>query len=380
MRREVQFHRARSVLRFAIVAAVVLAMETVAVLRAGTNAANTSEDASHSLATGIRPFRQRVGHDRPLIAVVGESDGTETTDYLIPYGVLSQSGVADVKALGTRSGPITMMPALKILPQSTISEFDRRFPEGADYVIVPAVHNPDDTTLLDWVRLQSRRGAIIVGICDGAWVVAKAGLLDRHRATGHWYSLDRLERTYRATTWLRNRRYVDDGSVVTTTGVTASIPVSLALVEAIAGRDRAMKVARDVGATNWSPVHDSNNFKLNWTYRLTAAGNELAFWSHETVDIPVAPGVDEISLALVADAYSRTYRSQALTVSPSAATIRTRRGLDLIPDTIRDGAGRTDMKLALGEKQLPVQSLDGALEDIARSYGRSTAAFVALQM
>ena len=302
--------------------------------------------------------------------------GTETTDFIVPYGVLSASGVADVFALGTERGPIEMMPALRIAPQATIDEFDARFPEGADYVIVPAVHKADDVRLVGWVRAQAGKGAVVVGICDGVWVVANAGLLSGHRATGHWYSLDDLQRKFSATTWTRNRRYVADVSVVTTTGVTSSIPASLALVEAIAGSERAAQVAQEIGAADWSPAHDSNDFKLDSHLIFAAARNRLSFWSHETVGIPVHPGSDEVSLALVADAYSRTYRSQALMVSTGAGEIRSLHGLILVPDT----AGKPDRMLPAFDGMRPVQALDWALDGIADSYGASTAEFVAMQI
>jgi transcriptional regulator GlxA family with amidase domain len=198
-------------------------------------------------------------------------------------------------------------------------------------VIVPAVHEPDDATLVDWVRAQAHKGAVIVGVCDGVWVFANAGLLKGRRATGHWYSLNRLEHKFSDTRWVRNRRHVADDSVVTTTGVTASIPVSLALVEAIAGHDRATEVASELGVRDWSAAHNSNDFAPNYGYLLTAAHNELSFWSHEEVGVPVSTGVDEIALAPVADAYSR-HRSQAVSVSDSHAQIVTRRGLRLLPD------------------------------------------------
>ena len=331
-------------------------------------------------AETIAPYHARLGRPQPLIAVAGLNRGTETTDYLVPYGVLAQSGAAQVIALGTQAGPIQLMPALKIEPQATLAEFDARFPEGADYVIVPAVHEPDNATLVDWVRAQARKGAVIVGVCDGVWVVANAGLLNGRRATGHWYSLNRLEHKFGDTRWVRNRRYVADDSVVTTTGVTASIPVSLALVEAIAGRDRATEVASELGAQDWSAAHNSDDFALNYGYVLTAAHNELSFWSHESVGVPVSPGVDEIALALGADAYSRTYRSQALSVSDSRSPIRTRRGLLLLPDVIIGTSDVPDRLLPRFDSIAPVRTLDWALDGIAKAYGEPTAAFVALQI
>lgn len=73
---------------------------------------------------------------------------------------------------------------------------------------------------------------------------------------------------------------VDQG-IVTTTAVTASIPVSLALVEAIAGKDRAFNVAVELGVQDWSPVHDSNRFRLTMSSVYTVVSNFLSFWSYE---------------------------------------------------------------------------------------------------
>ena len=312
--------------------------------------------------------------------MIGENAGTETTDYVVPYGVLAQSGAADVIAVATAPGPIRLMPALQIDPEETIESFDARYPDGADYLVVPAVHRQDDPALLGWVAAQAEKGATIVGVCDGAWVVAGAGLLRGRRATGHWYSLAALERRFPETHWLRNQRYVVDGTVVTTTGVTASIPVALALLDAIAGSERAAAVARELGVADWSPAHRSDDFRLGAQDVATAAGNFLAFWGHEDVGIPVAAGADEIALALVADAYSRTYRSQAFAVSASPDSVRTRRGLLLIPDRVAGASRPPDRMLSPPGALGAVPALDRALAGIADAYGRASAAFVALQI
>jgi putative intracellular protease/amidase len=69
---------------------------------------------------------------RPLIAIIGINDATETTDYLMPYGILRRADVADVVALATGSGPVMLFPALKVEPQATVADFDARHPKGAD--------------------------------------------------------------------------------------------------------------------------------------------------------------------------------------------------------------------------------------------------------
>jgi hypothetical protein len=95
------------------------------------------------------------------------------------------------------------------------------------------------------------------------------------------------------------------------TGITASMPMALTLIEAIASRDKAEAVARDLGLTHWDARHDSKAFTLTRPFVLTVLGNRLAFWQHEQLGMALAPGGDEVSLALVADAWSHTYRSVA---------------------------------------------------------------------
>ena len=108
---------------------------------------------------------------RPLIAIVGINDATETTDYLMPYGILRRADVADVVALATEPGPVTLYPALKVEPQATVADFDAQHPDGADYVIVPAMSRDDDPAVLQWIRSQAAKGAIVIGVCAGAKVV-----------------------------------------------------------------------------------------------------------------------------------------------------------------------------------------------------------------
>jgi transcriptional regulator GlxA family with amidase domain len=326
--------------------------------------------------TELPAYQPRFSRTRPVIAVIGENTFTELTDYVIPYAVMVESGVAEVIALATKPGPIQMFPALKFEPQATSAAFDTRFPDGADYVIVPAVHYTEDPVLLAWVPAQAAKGATIIGVCDGVWVLAHAGLLKDRRAAGHWYSFKSLQKRFTETTWVRNRRYVADRNVVTTTGVTASLPVSLALVEAIAGRARAETVATALGVTDWGPTHYSDAFRLNTRHVFTAATNWVSFWTHENVGIPVSQGTDEIALALAADAYSRTYLSQAVSVAQSQGAIRTKRGLRLLPDRVSGASQPPDRIVPIAE----APSLDHALEGIAQSYGRATAAFVALQL
>jgi transcriptional regulator GlxA family with amidase domain len=202
-----------------------------------------TEEAAATIAVLKSPKRHR-----PLIAIIGINDATETTDYLMPYGILRRANVAEVVALATEPGPMTLYPALKAEPQSTVANFDAQHPDGADYVIIPAMSRDDDPAALQWIRNQAAKGAIIIGVCAGAKVVGAAGLLDGKRATTHWYFLKELREEHPSIRYVADRRFVVDGGVATTTGITASMPMSLTLIEAIAGRGKAEMVARDLSA------------------------------------------------------------------------------------------------------------------------------------
>lgn len=364
-----------------LVAAATAALTALAGPALSQEGASHGASAMHAGHSSLPRHTPRFNRERAVVAVLAYNPATEVTDFVVPYGILAESGVADVVAIATAEGRIQMSPALRFRAQATTRHFDARFPQGADYVIVPNIYDgKNDPLVLDWIRLQADRGAVIVGICDGVPVLANAGLLEGRRATGHWRTIDGLERKHPGTQWLRNTRYVADGNVITTSGVSASIPISVALVEAIGGREPAEKVAKFLGVTDWSAAHDSEQFKLDAASVFTVLRNKAMFWRHEALGLEVARGADEISVALIADAYARTRRSQVLSVSRSAEPVLTRRGLLLVPDRVADGPKQPDRMLSRFETLPPALTLDRSLEGIAASYGQATADFVALTM
>jgi putative intracellular protease/amidase len=329
---------------------------------------------SQALLAALKPPKRR----RPVIAAIGINDATEATDYLMPYGILRRADVAEVRLLATRPGNLTLFPALKVQPHATVSEFDDRHPDGADYVIVPAMSRDNDPVVMEWLNSQARKGALIVGVCAGAKVVAEAGLLDGKRATTHWYYLEEMLEKHPEVRYVADRRIVVDEGVATTTGISASMPVALTLIEAIAGREKAEAVGRDIGLTDWDARHDSRAFQFTRPFAMTAIRNSMAFWNRETFGIELSTGVDEVSLALIADAWSRTYRSRAVTFAPDAATRESRNGIQIVPDRIRSN-WPSATRLPVVDRQ-PATSLDEALDAIGARYGRETTEFVAMQL
>lgn len=111
----------------------------------GAQAPPVPQAETDAMLASLRPPKR----ERPLVAVIGVNDATETTDYLMPTGILRRADVADVTMLATGPGPVQLYPALKVEPDATIAEFDAAHPDGADYVIVPAMSRDDDPAVMD---------------------------------------------------------------------------------------------------------------------------------------------------------------------------------------------------------------------------------------
>jgi putative intracellular protease/amidase len=326
----------------------------------------------------IDPWKPRLGRTRPIVAVIGENSGTELVDFVVPYGVVADSGVADVVALSTEPGVLQLRPSLRIQTHGTLASFDEETPLGADYVIVPAFTEDKigDVVVLDWLRAQSTKGATVMSICDGALVVAKAGLFEGRRATGHWATDGRRRSEHPGTRWVDDARYVADGNVISSAGVSAAIPASLALVEAIGGTQAATRTAARLGATDWGDEHDSHQFRVGAEAVLTYVGNRYLKGSDHFV-VPVSDGVDDLALALTLDAYGRTMRSPASIRTDSSVGVRSSHGLWLLPALPSLKRPTDELPLWQGSA---FGALDHALADIGRRYGAASERYVALEM
>jgi transcriptional regulator GlxA family with amidase domain len=264
-------------------------------------------------------------------------------------------------------------------PHATVSEFDRRHPDGADYVMVPAMSRDDHPVVLAWLQHQAAKGATIIGVCAGAKIVGEAGVLDGKRATTHWYYVEELRKDHPSIRYVPDRRIVVDRGVATTTGVTASIPIALTVIEAIAGREKAEAVARTIGLAHWDARHKSDAFQFTRPFALTALVNAATFWRREQLGIELTPGLDEVSLALVADAWSRTYRSRAVTFSSTDGTVLSQNGIQIVPDRVTSSWHPDNRLRAIGNRQ-PIRALDETLDAIQTRYGARTAYLVAMQL
>ncbi|WP_407062259.1 DJ-1/PfpI family protein [Caldimonas mangrovi] len=329
------------------------------------------ERQAQAFVDALKPHRE----GRPVIAVLARNEGTEITDLLLPHAVLQRADVADVLVVAPRRGPVALYPALQVEAEQDFAGFDRAHPGGADYVVVPAMEVDNDPAVLGWLRQQAQRGAKVIGVCSGARVVGQAGLLDGRRFAGHWYDRSTLLERHPGATHVPHQRYVVDRGVATTTGITASVPTMLALVEALGGRAKAHALADELGVASWSPAHDSAPFGLTagrgWEYVL----NKAAFWRNQRWHVDMQDGTDDIALALAVDAWSRTGHIEVEPVS-SSGPVSLRSGLVLA--TQPASGERPRLPLATGLK--PVQQLDRTLCEIEQRYGDARREWVMQEM
>ena len=121
--------------------------------------------------------------------------------------------------------------------------------DGADLVIMPSWLSKDapvPEVLTGALRKAHAGGAIVVGLCLGAFPLAAAGLLDGRAATTHWLATDRLAERYPAIEVKPDQLYVDTGDIITSAGVAASLDCCLHIVRRLYGADAAQRLARRI--------------------------------------------------------------------------------------------------------------------------------------
>ncbi len=157
-------------------------------------------------------------------------DGMTALDAIGPWEVLSRVPGANVQAASPHGGAVTTDTGLAFGGCVPIADIAR-----ADVLLVPGGSDVrpllEDPRLLDWVRGIDATTTWTASVCTGALVLGAAGLLKARRATTHWAVLESL-RKYGATPL--TRRFVEDGKLLTASGVSAGIDMALALAAKLA--------------------------------------------------------------------------------------------------------------------------------------------------
>jgi AraC family transcriptional activator FtrA len=143
---------------------------------------------------------------------------------------------------GLESGPLRATGGLSVVPRRGLSGLSK-----ADTIVIPGWRDPDEAPPARLVRAlvaAHRRGARLVSVCSGVFVLAATGLLDGRGATTHWRYIERLRRAFPEILLQPDVLYVDEGDVLTSAGSAAGIDLCLHIVRKDFGTVTANKVAR----------------------------------------------------------------------------------------------------------------------------------------
>ena len=150
----------------------------------------------------------------------------------------------DLSVCSAEPGPVATSTGFAIVADRDLSAIDE-----ADTVIVPGVWEPGrdhDPRALEALRAADARGARMISICTGAFVLAAAGVLDGRRVTTHWNNAADLIVRYPSLTVDPDVLYVDEGRVLTSAGVAAGIDLCLHVMRLDHGAEHANRVARRI--------------------------------------------------------------------------------------------------------------------------------------
>jgi transcriptional regulator GlxA family with amidase domain len=193
----------------------------------------------HPLTTGKR--RRPMGITTGILIF----DGAEELDFVGPWEVFTAAAmIADdgdrVVTIAEESRPVACNKGLRVLPDTTFDDAP-----GLDVVLVPGGQGTrrevSNAPLIEWLRSAGDRCRWVTSVCTGALLLHEAGFARGKRVTTHWAFVQTL-RERGDVTVLDDVRYVRDGNVVTSAGVSAGIDMALWLV----GQLRGIAFARTV--------------------------------------------------------------------------------------------------------------------------------------
>jgi len=278
-------------------------------------------------------------HDpsKPTAVVLVGNQGANVADALAPYETFAATGAYNVYTVAPKRQRVTLTGGLDLVPDLGFAELAQRLGGRAPDVVtvpaMPAVTASSTKPLLDWLARQAGAGSLVLGVCQGADVVAAAGVLDGHDATSHWFRIDGLAERYPDVRWHRATRYVDDGNVITTGGVLSGIDGTLRVIERLQGTQAASAAAAAVGWTHYSPGTPGPLPASTFGLRDMITGVNLSFRPKQDIGVLVTGGIGEIELSSAFIAYSDvSYVARTVALGlDGTAPVRTRHGLVFLP-------------------------------------------------
>jgi transcriptional regulator GlxA family with amidase domain len=162
-----------------------------------------------------------------------------------------------VVTIAARRGEITSTQGPK-----TVADYGYDDTPHLDLILVPggmgAFQLIQDMPTLKWLREKAKGADIVMSVCNGASLLAAAGILNGHSATTNKMLWKMSTEQGQNVKWIKKARWVDDGTVVTSSGVSAGIDMTLAVIARLYGKDIADQLAKIIeyephDNPNWDP-------------------------------------------------------------------------------------------------------------------------------
>jgi transcriptional regulator GlxA family with amidase domain len=204
-------------------------------------------------AKAARPAGEAVNMKGKRKVAIFIHEGVELLDFSGPGEVFASTDhrqAFEVYTVAASPGEILSQGFVTIKPQYTLANCP-----APDVLILPGGRTDvplSDLAVINWIKDSSQKAEVVMSVCTGAFLLAEAGLLDGHEATTHWSALAALRQQAPKTTVRENRRYVDNGKIITAAGVSAGIDASLHVVDKLLGREAATNTAHYM-EYKWQP-------------------------------------------------------------------------------------------------------------------------------
>jgi copper(I)-binding protein/putative intracellular protease/amidase len=176
-------------------------------------------------------------------------DGVQIIDYTGPYEVFGQAGL-DVFTVAAKAQMITTSMGMKVTPHHTLADAP-----AADVLIIPGgnvSNSQQDPEVIKWIQERSKQAEYVLSVCNGAYILAKTGLLDGLTATTFYGLIDGLSAVAPKVKVVKDQRYVDNGKYITTAGISSGIDGSLYVVSKLFGKANAQMAALNM-EYDWKP-------------------------------------------------------------------------------------------------------------------------------
>lgn len=174
------------------------------------------------------------------------SPGAEVVDFTGPWGVFDYVLLGadwrkpfDLYTVAADTMPVRVSGGMRILPDHGVADAP-----APDLVVVPAMDTEAVAPeVLEWLRQVHQRTAVTMSVCNGSFVLGMAGLLEGRDVTAHHHGYGSLRAMFPAANVVRGVRYVEDGRLATSGGLTSGIDLALRVVERYFGREVAEATA-----------------------------------------------------------------------------------------------------------------------------------------